>query len=102
MLPALANKVTPDQVQIPIELSNLFSINWLYGFVSSCIIYYALNFIFPDRKSLIPCVIYGDTEITEGGSSDANSGLGDEEKLGKAVHYSPPVEVSDFDIEKKM
>jgi NCS1 family nucleobase:cation symporter-1 len=79
MLPALANKVTPNNVYIPKELSNLFAINWLYGFVASCVLYYVLNVIFPDRGTLIARVIQGDTEVVEGviasdESTDGNSG----------------------------
>jgi NCS1 family nucleobase:cation symporter-1 len=79
MLPALANKVTPNNVYIPKELSNLFDINWLYGFVVSCVLYYVLNVIFPDRRTLIARVIQGDTEVVEGviasdESTDGNSG----------------------------
>ena len=102
MLPALANKVTPDRVPIPIELSNLFNINWLYGFISSVILYYVLNIAFPDRRSLIPCVIYGDTEISEPvlDASDNNSG-NEEGKAEKGLRYSSPIEVTPTSDEKK-
>ncbi|TVY44681.1 putative permease [Lachnellula subtilissima] len=84
MLPALANKVTPKNVHIPIELSHLFAINWLYGFVASCVLYYVLNVVFPDRKTLIPEVIHGDTEIVEGvGSIDQSSTDGAEGRAEK-------------------
>ena len=84
MLPALANKVTPESVHIPIELSHLFAINWLYGFVASCVLYYVLNVVFPDRKTLIPEVIHGDTEIVEGvGSIDQCSMDGAEGRAEK-------------------
>lgn len=57
MLPALAHKVTPANVHIPTALSNIFAINWLYGFITSCVLYYALNIIFPEVGTLIPYVI---------------------------------------------
>jgi len=79
MLPALANKVTPNNVRIPKKLSNLFTFNWLYGFVASCVLYYVLNVVFPDKRTLISCVVQGDTEVVEGviasyESTDGNSG----------------------------
>ena len=79
MLPALANKVTPNNVHIPKELSNLFAINWLSGFVASCVLYYVLNVVFADKRTLIACVVQGDTEVVEGviasdESMDCNSG----------------------------
>jgi len=74
MLPALAHKVTPNNVHIPIALSNLFSINWLYGFFASCILYYVLNVAFPDRGTLITHTITGDAEVVEGvDSSNAST-----------------------------
>jgi NCS1 family nucleobase:cation symporter-1 len=79
MLPALANKVTPNNVHIPKELSNLFAINWLYGFVASCVLYSVLNLVFPEKRTLIACVVQEDTEVVEGviasdESTDGNSG----------------------------
>jgi hypothetical protein len=92
MLPGLANKVTPDKVYLPDGLVNLFAINWLYGFVLSVVLFYALHKIFPDRQTLIPATILGD-EVAEGvvDGSDANS----DNAAEKGVRYIPPKEVSD-------
>lgn len=70
MLPALANKVN-ESVSIPVGLSNLFSINWIYGFVSSCVLYYGLNILFPDPSTLIPSFIGVDVvdRVVEGSIS---------------------------------
>ena len=65
MLPALANRVTPYNVSIPDDLSNLFDVNWLYGFFSSVILFYGAHKLFPDHATLIPATIYGD-EVAEG------------------------------------
>lgn len=89
MLPALANKVTPDKVHIPKALSNLFAINWLYGFVSSCVIYYGLNVAFPDKVTLIDAGIDGipveslaaSGESTDGDSGRAEKGLRSKEAV---------------------
>jgi hypothetical protein len=97
MLPALANKVTPDNVHIPKALSNLFSINWLYGFVASSILYYILNLIFPDHRTLIPSVIQGDVgfdNFTEGiQSSEQQSIDGNSSNAEKGMKMDEPVEV---------
>jgi NCS1 family nucleobase:cation symporter-1 len=95
MLPALANKVTPNNVHIPIALNHLFTINWLYGFVSSCVLYYVLNVIFPDRGTLIPEVIHGDTEAVEGvASSDQSSTDGAEGRAEKGLEAKEPMELT--------
>lgn len=90
MLPALANKVTPDKVYVPDGLVNLFAINWLYGFVLSVVLFYAIHKIFPDRQTLIPATIFGD-EVAEGvaDGSDANS----DNAAEKGVQYNPPKEI---------
>jgi NCS1 family nucleobase:cation symporter-1 len=77
MLPALANKVTPTNVHISTALSHLFMINWLYGFVASCVLYYVLNLVFPARRTLIPSVIHGDIEVVQGVLSSKESTDGD-------------------------
>ena len=90
MLPALANKVTPNNVPIPQGLSNLFAVNWLYGFVCSVILFYILHKLFPDHSTLIPATIYGDEATREVvGGSDANTAA------EKGVLYTPPLEVTD-------
>lgn len=92
MLPALANKVTPTKVHIPMELSHLFTINWLYGFVTSCVLYYVLNLIFPDRGTLIPSVIHGDVEVVEGVSSNNESTDGEIGQAEKGLKTEVPKE----------
>jgi len=90
LLPALANKVTPTTVQIPDGLSNLFAINWLYGFVASCVVYYGLNLAFPDPTTIIPSVIHG--EVTD--SSDASVGNGEGDSNTEKGHsWNRSVEV---------
>ena len=77
MLPAFANKVTPTKVHISTALSHLFAINWLYGFVASCVLYSVLNLVFPARRTLILSVIHGDIEVVQGVSSSNKSTDGD-------------------------
>jgi len=95
MLPALANKVTPKNVHIPIGLNHLFAINWLYGFVTSCMLYYVLNVLFPDRKTLIPEIIHGDIEIVEGvESNDQKSTDGLESRTEKGLEAKEALELT--------
>jgi nucleobase:cation symporter-1, NCS1 family len=94
MLPALVNKVTPNNVHIPIELNHLFAINWLYGFVASCVLYHVFNILFPDRRTLIPHVIHGDTEVVEGAeSNDQNSTDGVEGRAEKGFEAKEALEL---------
>ncbi|ETN42390.1 uncharacterized protein HMPREF1541_01544 [Cyphellophora europaea CBS 101466] len=59
LLPGLAQRVTPDSVSIPAGMRNLFAINYMYGFVSALVIYLVLNWIWPQKRTLIPHVVYG-------------------------------------------
>lgn len=94
MLPGLAHKVTPKNVHIPTALSNLFSVNWLYGFCASCILYYVLNVVFPDRGTLIEHTITGDTEVVEGLESSNASTDEDGSRAEKGHKVQTPVEIA--------
>lgn len=59
LLPALGNKVTPQNVPIPAGLQHLFDINWLYGYFTSLVLYTGLNLAFPDKNTMIPAVVPG-------------------------------------------
>lgn len=97
MPPALANKLTPTNIHIPTALSHLFTINWLYGFVASCVLSYVLNLIFPDRGTLIPDVIHGDVEVVEGISSSNESTDGEVGDVEKELKVAKPKEVGGND-----
>ena len=56
-------------MSIPDGLSNLFAINWLYGFITSIVLFYVVHKSFPDRQTLIPATIHGD-EVVEGAVDD--------------------------------
>lgn len=64
VLPALGNKVTPESVHIPKGLANLFTINWLYGFISSIILYYVFNLVHPNKVAFVDELVLG--EVFEG------------------------------------
>jgi NCS1 family nucleobase:cation symporter-1 len=60
LLPGLAHAVTPDNIYINIGLEHLYSINYLYGFsLFSVTFYFALNYFWPHRRTLIPVVVLG-------------------------------------------
>lgn len=73
LLPALAHKVTPKNVQVSQGLQNLFSFNWLYGFITSICIYYVLNLLFPHRPTLIQRVVPGYRYTIDGMEADTES-----------------------------
>lgn len=60
-------------MHIAVGLQHLFAFNWLYGFVLSVTLYYALNLFFPDQNTLIPRVVYGLPQIVEGMDVDVES-----------------------------
>lgn len=86
LLPGLIWKVAPKHVHISVGLQHLFSFNWLYGFVLSVTMYWALNFFFPDQNTLILKVVHGTPQVVEGVDmdveSDTSSHQGNEKFLG--------------------
>lgn len=72
LMPGLAQRVTPDNVTIPNGMRNLFAINYMYGFISAMVLYLLFNWIWPDRKTLIPYTVHG-TPV-RGVDVDAESG----------------------------
>ncbi|KAI1472010.1 uracil permease [Daldinia caldariorum] len=87
LLPALAKKVAPGSVRISKGLENLFAFNWLYGFSVALGMYYALNWLFPHRETLIPEVVPGVVPVLRAVDVDADveSGLAADEKMRGAV-----------------
>lgn len=67
-LPGLAYSINPRGTHISQGAINLYTFDWLYGFVSSIVIYTALHYIFPWKDSLVPQTIMG-LEYTDGRSS---------------------------------
>ncbi|XXG97609.1 2-oxoglutarate dehydrogenase E1 component [Hypoxylon texense] len=78
LLPAMAKKVTPQNVHISQGLVNLFTFNWLYGFFVALVLYCALNYFFPHKPTLIPSVVPGVGPVlraVEEGEEDVESGM---------------------------
>ncbi|KAI1780587.1 uracil permease [Hypoxylon cercidicola] len=89
LLPAMAKRVTPQNVHIDQGLVNLFSFNWLYGFFVALVLYYVLNYFFPDRDTLIPSVVPGDTPVLRAVDDDVESGMTPDEKTEEDDKRSP-------------
>jgi hypothetical protein len=79
-------------VSIPDKLSNLFAINWLYGFISSIIIFYVLHKLFPDHSTLIPSTIYGD-EVARGTVDELDTN--NDNIADKGVQRNATTEITD-------
>ncbi|KAI1480535.1 uracil permease [Daldinia eschscholtzii] len=86
LLPALAKKVAPRSVDISQGLVNLFTFNWLYGFFVALVMYYVLNYFFPDEGTLIPEVVPGVAvpvlrAVDADADADVESGSAPDEKM---------------------
>ena len=62
-LPGLAYSINKN-TKITTGAKNLYTFDWLYGFVVSIFLYTSLSLLFPAKESLIPTTIFGysDTE----------------------------------------
>jgi len=88
-LPGLAHSINPAGTKVSPGIVNFYSIDWLYGFVSSIVVYTTLHKIVPAKESLIPRTIDG-VEIMEerkarGESPDGGSGADEEKRVGKVA-----------------
>ena len=86
LLPGLGQSITPESVHIGSGLSNLYSFNWLFGFVCSIVLYTALSYAFPAKDTLLdetvwdlmpPAILAQPTE------SDVERGVKSTERMEK-------------------
>jgi len=63
LLPGLANSI--NQTAISQGAKNLYTFDWLFGFVVSIFLYTSLSWIFPHKEALVPHTIYS-LEVVEG------------------------------------
>jgi len=71
-----------DSVHISKGAQNLYTFDWLYGFVSSIFVYTVLSLLFPAAESLVMTTVYGH-DITDGiTASDAEGSLPQENEKG--------------------
>ncbi|KAK0900736.1 hypothetical protein LTR91_024197 [Friedmanniomyces endolithicus] len=87
-LPGLAYSINPAGSHISQGVKNLYSFDWLFGFVVSSFLYTVLHKIFPARESLIEKTIDG-VEASLGRKAEAGNaspgleeGGGDEKQMG--------------------
>jgi NCS1 family nucleobase:cation symporter-1 len=65
-------KAQTDSVNISNGAKNLYTFDWLFGFVTSIVVYTSLSYIFPHKGSQIVTTIYGHG-VDEGTPSDVES-----------------------------
>ena len=80
LLPGLALSISgPKAVHISAEAQNLYTINWLFGFVTSIVLYTSLSWMFPAKESLVPETIWdlsgAEIEGEAGSGSQAGSDI---------------------------
>ena len=63
--------------------------------MASCVLYYVLNVVFPDKRTLIACVVQGETEVVEGVIASDESTDGNRGRTEKGLH------VKEQDVEVK-
>jgi NCS1 family nucleobase:cation symporter-1 len=72
-LPGLAFAINPKSTHITAGAKNLYTFDWLFGFVTSIVLYTGLSLAFPDTASTIEHTIYGHDLVEGSGSSDIES-----------------------------
>ncbi|KAJ5184731.1 NCS1 allantoate transporter [Penicillium cf. griseofulvum] len=90
LLPGLANAVTPNRVHIGMGLQHLYAINYLYGFCTSLVLYFLLNYFWPDRPTLIPHVVPGVVSPLTAADSDLEA---DRRVEDRVVYFNKPKEI---------
>lgn len=97
LLPGLVNKVAPEAVEVSGGMEHLFAFSWIYGFCTTCVLYYVLNAVWPDKATLISCVGRGMPELAggevEGGGGGDDVADGAEESKQTDVSQTKEVPV---------
>lgn len=84
LLPGLAHSI--NGTFIGSGLTNLYSFDWLFGFVVSIFLYTSLSWIFPHKNALVPQTIYH-IDVVEG---KAASSVRDIEGESMGIHEKNP------------
>ncbi|TVY33482.1 putative permease [Lachnellula occidentalis] len=63
----------PNPVHISQGAKNLYTFDWVFGFVTSIVVYVALSYIFPSPEAFVTETTYGHDVIDGGVSSDVES-----------------------------
>ena len=86
----MAEKVTPESVNIDGGLPHLMTFNWIYGFCLSIVMYWVLNLVAPDKTTLIPQVVHGTPPVVDSMAIDGDS----ERQMSYHGNAKPSMEVS--------
>lgn len=93
LLPGLAYSIDlepngSDNVHITNGAKNLYTFDWLFGFVTSIVVYTALSWAFPEKESLIENTVYGYDvdEATIPSDIESVPQKGDGEKMRIGAH----------------
>jgi len=85
---APSDPTKPNPVHISKGAQHLYTFDWLFGFVTSIVVYVSLSYIFPSPEASVTETTYGHDVIDGGVSSDVEStgvvhhGHGDEKDFG--------------------
>lgn len=95
-LPGLAysiglNEDGSDSVKISDGAKNLYTFDWLFGFVTSIVVYTALSMVWPARESLVEETIFG---YVEGERTSDIESTGGKEHHGKDFGNVDAVDVA--------
>ncbi|KAI0599106.1 NCS1 nucleoside transporter [Biscogniauxia sp. FL1348] len=96
LLPGLALSISgPQVVHVNEGVTNLYTINWLFGFVTSIVLYTGLSIMVPARETLLGDTIWDleDSEVIEAQARESdlengrakNAGSGSEKAEAKAL-----------------
>ena len=53
LLPGLAHSISPTTVHLSAGILHLYSFNWLFGFCTSVVLYWALSVVSPAHSTLV-------------------------------------------------
>lgn len=62
---SMAKAVNPS-ISISVGIEHVYDLNYLYGFVSSWVVYWSLSHFFPAEETLLQACIYEDLESIDG------------------------------------
>jgi len=67
-----AQNVQTDSVRISEGAKNVYTFDWLFGFVTSVVLYTVLSWVWPAKETLVESTVYGD--VVDGVGSDDEGG----------------------------
>lgn len=80
LLPGLAYSINPTGTNISQGVINLYTFDWLFGFVVSIILYTGLSKVFPAQESLSDVTIFGHENAEYGSDIESKGKVGDDKK----------------------